>query len=122
MACERTECIFKSVDEMINKMREEVAKKQSIMHPEQVRVAEIYYLTANTLSEACRRMGNKKLDECVTQEKNFDVTMDTFILLSRMKEDVIISEKYFEELFESLVKMKPELEKKIREDKEKGLI
>jgi len=122
MSCERTECIFKSVESMINKMREEVATKQNIMHPEQIRVAEIYYHTANTLSEACRRMSSKKLDECVNQEKKFDVSMDTFILLSRMKEDGIISENYFEELFESLVKMKPELERKIREDKEKGLI
>lgn len=122
MVCERTECIFKSIEDMINKMKEEVAAKQSIAHPEQIRVAEIYYVAANTLAEACRRMNEEKLDSCMTKEKNFDVSMDTFILLSRMKEDGHVSEKYAEELFEALIKMKPELEEKIREDRAKGLI
>ena len=122
MVCERTECIFKSIESMINKMKEEVAAKQSIAHPEQIAVAEIYYVVANTLAEACRRMSGQKLEGCAAKEKKFDVSMDTFILLSRLKEDVHIPEKYAEELFESLIKMKPELEEKIREDRAKGLI
>jgi hypothetical protein len=122
MSCERTECVFKSIENMINKMKEEVAARQSIIHPEQIRVAEIYYITAKTLAEACRRMNKKSIEECVVKEKNFDVSMDTFILLSRMKEDGYISEEYAEKLFESLIKMKPEIEEKVREDRAKGLI
>jgi hypothetical protein len=79
-------------------------------------------VVANTLSEACRIFNNIKPDECLTQEKKFYVNMDTFILLSRLKEDGNLPEKYAEELFESLIKMNPELEQKVREDKAKGLI
>ncbi len=122
MACERSECIFKSIENMINEMKGDLATKQSIAHPEQIRVAEIYYFVANTLAEACRRMNKEQLENCVVKEKNFDVNMDTFILLSRLKEDGHISEKNAEDLFESLIKMKPELEVKIREDRSKGLI
>lgn len=122
MACERTECIFKSIENMIKKMKEEVAAKQSIAHPEQIAVAEIYYVVANTLAEACMRMNKEELEGCVAKEKKADVSMDTFILLSRLKEDGLVSEQYAEELFEALIKMKPELEEKIREDKSKGLI
>jgi hypothetical protein len=39
-----------------------------------------------------------------------------------MKEDGYISEEYAEKLFESLIKMKPEIEEKVREDRAKGLI
>lgn len=122
MTCERAECIFKSIEKMINGMKEEVAAKQSIAHPEQIRVAEIYYIAANTLAEACRRLNEQRLEDCATKEKNFDVSTDTFILLSRLKEDEHVSEKYAEELFEALIKMKPGLEEKIREDRAKGLI
>jgi hypothetical protein len=122
MACERIECIFKSIENMMSKMKEEVAAKQSIAHPEQIAVAGIYYVVANTLAEACRRMNSEKFEGCAAKEKNFDVSMDTFILLSRLKEDGHITEQYAGELFEALIKMKPELEEKIREDRSKGLI
>jgi hypothetical protein len=121
MACERSECIYKSIENMINKMKEEIAAKQSIAHPEQIAVAKIYYVVANTLAEACRRINKEKLENCVAKEES-DVSMDTFILLSRLKEDGYVSEKYAEELFEALIKMKPELEEKVREDRAKGLI
>lgn len=122
MVCERPECIFKSIETMISKMRDEVASKQNIAHPEQIRVAEIYYVVANTLAEACRRMNKETPENCVAKENSFDVNMDTFILLSRIKEDENLPEKYAEDLFEALIKMKPELEQKIREDRSKGLI
>jgi hypothetical protein len=122
MVCERTECVFKSIENMINKMKEEVATNQSIAHPEQIIVAKIYYIVANTLAEACRRISKQNIEDCVAKEKNFDVSMDSFILLSRLKEDGYVSEKYAEELFEALIKMKPELEEKIREDRAMGLI
>jgi argininosuccinate lyase len=48
--------------------------------------------------------------------------MDAFILLKQLKDDGLISEEYYEKLFEGLIKIKPELEAQIREDRAKGLI
>jgi hypothetical protein len=48
--------------------------------------------------------------------------MDTFILLSRLKEDGYISEEYADKLFEGLIKMKPGLEAQVRQDKGRGLL
>jgi hypothetical protein len=118
------ECAYKAVIDMIEKMKEEIARTQNISYPAQIRVAEIYYVVADTLAEACKIFHGKKQEHCSAREtdKKIDVSMDTFILLSRLKEDGFISEEYANKLFEGLIKMKPELESQARQDKEKGLI
>jgi hypothetical protein len=118
------ECAYKAIMDMIEKMKEDIAKTQNISYPEQIRVAEIYYVVAHTLSEACRVFHGKKQEHCSAKEtdKKIDVSMDTFILLSRLKEDGFISEEYANKLFEGLIKMKPELEAQVRQDREKGLL
>jgi hypothetical protein len=116
------ECVLKAVHEMISKMKEEVAKSQQIPYPEQIVVAEIYNIVARILCEACKRQVGPK--DCKPEEmkKSDEVTMDAFILLKELKDDGLISEEYYEKLFEGLIKLKPELEEKVREDKAKGLI
>jgi hypothetical protein len=118
------ECAYKAILDMIEKMKEEISKKQNIPYPEQIRVAKIYYVVADTLAEACKIFHGKRQEHCSAKEidKKFDVSMDTFILLSRLKEDGFISEEYANKLFEGLIKMKPELEAKVRQDREIGLI
>ena len=119
----KTECVFQAVQKMIEEMKQQVIKAQNIQYPEQVRVADIYNVVANNLAVACRKKYGK-IDNCKAPEdvKNVEITMDTFILLSQLKQDGLISEEYYEDLFESLVKMKPELESRVRADKEKGLV
>jgi hypothetical protein len=116
------DCALKAVHEMISKMKEEIAKSQQIPYPEQIVVAEIYNVVARILCEACKRQFGAK--DCKPEEmkKGDEVTMDAFILLKQLKDDKLISEEYYEKLFEGLIKIKPEIEKKVREDKAKGLI
>jgi Asp-tRNA(Asn)/Glu-tRNA(Gln) amidotransferase A subunit family amidase len=119
----KAECVYEAVQKMIADMKEQVAKTQNIKYPEQLRVAEIYNVVANNLAVACRtRYG--KIDSCKAPEdvKNSEITMDTFIMLTQLKQDGLISEEYFNALFEGLVKMKPELEPQVRADREKGLL
>jgi len=109
---------------LINQMTLEVAQRQSIQHIEQIRVAEIYYLTASILAEACRKKFKIELKNCIEskEHKKTEVTMDTFILLNQLRQDDLITESYKEDLFRALVEMKPELKDKVEEDHAKGLI
>ena len=115
-------CALKAVQEMINKMKEEIARIQNIPYPEQIVVAEIYNVVARILCEACKRQIGVKNCKPEVMKKSDELTMDAFILLKQLKDDGLISEEYYEQLFEGLVKIKPELEEKLREDKAKGII
>lgn len=119
----KAECVYEAIQKMMADMKEQVARTQNIKYPEQIRVAEIYNVVANNLAVACRtRYG--KIDNCkaLADVKNSEITMDTFIMLTQLKQDGLISEEYFNNLFEGLIKMKPELEPQVRADKEKGLL
>ncbi|MEM5869587.1 MAG: hypothetical protein QXR09_00230 [Candidatus Aenigmatarchaeota archaeon] len=117
------DCALKAVKETIEKMKEEIARTQQIPYPEQIVVAEIYNVVARVLCEACRKEEMKK-ENCKPEEmkKRDEVNLDAFILLKQLKDDRLISEEYYEKLFEGLIKIKPELEKQAREDKARGLI
>jgi len=117
------ECVFRAVQEMIARMKGEMAKTQNISYPEQITVAEIYNVVARILGEACKRQSGKK-EGCTAEpmKEGDELTMDSFILLKQLKEDNFISEEYYEQIFEGLLKMKPELEEQVRQDKAKGLI
>lgn len=117
------DCTLKAVQDMIASMREEIAKAQQIPYPEQIVVAEIYNVVARILCEACKR-GSARKEGCKPEEikKSDEITMDAFILLKQLKDDEAISEEYYEKIFESLVKMKPELENQVRGDQAKGLL
>ncbi len=122
--CGRDECIYAVIQTMVNKMKEEVAQRQSISYGEQIVVAKIYDVTAAILAEACRRsLGvEKKNCEPSKQFKLKNLTMDTFILLNQLKDDGLITEKYKKTIFDALVKLKPEIKKQVEEDRNKGLI
>jgi len=122
LTCGRTECIFKAIEEMITGMKQEVVKRQNIPYNEQIVVAGIYNVNTNTLAEACRRKFKIRLKNCITQNKKSQLTMDTFIFLNTLKEDGLISEEYKNELFDSLVEMKPELKEKVEKDRELGIL
>jgi len=117
------ECAFRAVQEMIARMKEEIARTQNIQYPAQIAVAEIYNVVARILGEACKRQLGER-EGCVAEpmKKEDKLTMDTFILLKQLKEDNLLSEEYYEQLFEGLIKMKPELEEQVRQDRAKGLI
>ena len=118
------ECAFRAVQELIEKMKGEVAERQNITYPEQIVVADIYNVAARTLGEACRAISGKKEGCDYTDEKKgkIEVSIDTFILLKQFKEDNYISEEYYNSLFEGLIKLKPEIEQQARDDRSKGLI
>jgi len=115
------DCAFFAVKSLVEKMKEEVAKMQSIAYPEQIVVAEIYNMVARVLCEACRKGNLKKECQGEQMKKNDEITIDSFILLKELKDENLISEEYYEKIFESLIKLKPELEEKVRKDKEAGL-
>ena len=120
-----TECVHKAIYEMIERMKEEISKTQSIAHPEQIVVAEIYYVAADNLTHACKKCYGGKQDGCGApdQLKKENVTMDTFILLKQLREDELIGEGYAEDLFQSLLKMSsPELKQTAEADRANGLI
>ena len=114
LSCKREECIYKAVEEVVKKMKEEVAD-QTGLNPEDIVVAEIYYIVASTLAEACRKQFEVKLENCLEVEKHkkTDISMDTFILLNSLSEDGFISKEYKVDLFNTLIKMKPEMKKLI---------
>jgi hypothetical protein len=117
------DCALKAVQGMIARMKEEIAKSQNIPYPEQIVVAEIYNVVSRILCEACKRQNARK-EDCKPEEmkKGDEITMDAFILLNQLKDDMLISESYYEQLFEGLIKMKPELEDRVRQDRSKGLV
>lgn len=124
LPCGRTECIFKAVEGMVEKMKEGIVAKQNIQYPEQVVVAGIYDLTASTLAEACRRGFKVRLENCIESEKHKDgkVTVDTFILLKQLKEDGLVAEEYESNLFNSLLEIEPEIKEQVEKDRELGIL
>lgn len=121
---QQSECVHKAIHEMIEKMKEEIAKTQSVTHPEQIRVAEIYYVAADNMAHACRRCYGGKPGGCAAPDalRKENVTMDTFILLKQLREDGLISEEYAEDLFQTLLKMNPSIKETVEADRAKGLI
>jgi hypothetical protein len=123
LTCGRTECIFKAVENMINRMKEEIVRTQNITYPEQIRVAEIYNVVASTLAEACRKNFKIQLENCAEKEKHrpAQISMDTFILLKTIVDDELITEEYKEQILEMLLKMSPELKEKVEKDRALGI-
>ena len=122
--CGREECIYQFVHKMIDNMKKDLAERQSIALSEQIIVARIYEITANILSEACRnnfKIDKKDCDPSALCDKE-KLTLDTFILLNQLKEDGYITEEYKKILFDSLVKIKPEMEKVVKDGESTGLI
>lgn len=124
LPCGRTECIFKAVEGMVEKMKEEIAAKQNIQYPEQIVVAGIYNLTASTLAEACRRWFKVRLENCIESEehKEGQVSLDTFILLKQLKEDNLVTTEYEDKLFNSLLEMEPGIKDQVEKDRELGIL
>lgn len=117
------ECIFRAVQEMIKKMKEEIARTQNISYPEQITVAEIYNVVGRILGEACKKqVGEREGCSAEPMKEGDEITMDSFILLKQLMEDNLISEEYYEQIFEGLIKMKPGLEEQVRQDRAKGLV
>jgi len=119
------ECVHRAICEMIERMKEDISKTQSVAHPEQIVVAEIYYVAADNLAHACKKCYGQKQDGCAAPDilKKENVTMDTFILLKQLREDTLISEEYAEGLFQALLKMSsPELKETAEADRARGLI
>lgn len=117
-------CIYKAIENMIEGMKKEVAEKQNIQYPEQLTVAEIYFVVASTLAEACRKKFSVQLKNCVEAEKHkkVEVNMDVFILLKQLKEDGLVAEDLYNDLFAVLVEMKPELKQQVEADQARGII
>jgi len=121
---ESDECVYAAVRSMINKMKEQLAERQSIPHAEQIVVAKIYDISATILAEACRRKFGISKAAC-EPSKQFKIkylTLDTFILLNQLKEEKLISEEYKQTIFKSLTKVKPEIKKLLKDDMHRGLI
>jgi len=121
---QQNECIHKAIYEMIERMKEEIAKTQTITHPEQIRVAEIYYVAADNMAHACKKCFGGKQDGCAAPDalRKESVTMDTFILLKQLREDGLISEEYAEDLFKALLDMNTAIKATVEADRAKGLI
>jgi len=121
---QQNECVHKAIYEMIDRMKEEIAKTQSITHPEQIRVAEIYYIVADNLAHACRNCYGGKQNGCAAPDalKKENITMDTFILLKQLRDDGLISEEYAEDIFQTLLKMKPEMKEQVEKERSTGMI
>ncbi len=111
--CGREECVYAAAQNMINKMKEEVVQRQSIVYEGQIVVAKIYDVIASILAEACRR--NFAIDRANCEPSNQfhqeSLTLDTFILLNQLKEDGFIGEEYKSVIFEALIKIDPEVQK-----------
>jgi len=122
--CGRKECIFLAVNNLIESMKKEIIGAQNIPYHEQLVVAEIYYITASTLAEACRRFLKVEMENCEEREKRRDptATVDTFILLKQLKDDGLVTENYEKELFDTLLKMSPEIEQQVMKDRKTGIL
>jgi len=121
---QQNECIHRAIYEMIERMKQEIAKTQSVTHPEQIRVAQIYYIVADNLAHACRNCFGGKQEGCAAPDEleKESITMDTFILLKQLRDDKLISEEYAEDLFQTLVKMKPEMKEIVEKERSTGMI
>jgi len=118
------ECVYSAVQNMVKRMKEEIARTQNVQYSEQIVVAEIYNIVSNNLCEACRVFNKGKKENCAAPDKlkKSEVTLDTFILLKQLREDKAISEEYSEQLFESLLKINPAIKEQVEKDKASGLI
>jgi hypothetical protein len=124
LPCGKTECVFRAIDEMVRKMKGDIAEKQHIQYPEQIVVAGIYDLTASTLAEACRRSSKTEIGCCLEKDKRLDVkaSIDTFILLRQLKDEDLVSAECEEMLFKSLLEMNPSLKEQVEKDRELGIL
>lgn len=116
------ECVHKAMKKMINEMKEQITKTQNIQYPEQLTVAKIYYIAGNCLAEACRQKFGKCELDCPKEFNKDDISRDTFIMLSRLKEDGFIPQEYADALFESLLRIRTDLKFLVEKDKEVGLL
>lgn len=116
------ECVHRAIEKMINEMKEHIVKTQNIQYPEQLTVAQIYYVAGKCLAEACRQKFGKCELECPKEFNKDDIAMDTFIMMSRLREDSFISQEYADALFESLLRIRPDLKFLVEKDKEIGLL
>ena len=118
------ECVYKAIQDMIKRMKEEIARTQNVQYSEQIVVAEIYNIVASNLAEACRVLNKGKKEKCSAPDKlkNAEINLDTFILLRQLREDKMISEEYSEQLFESLLKLNPAIKDQVEKDRASGLI
>jgi hypothetical protein len=118
------ECVYKSIQEMIERMKQEIARTQNVQYSEQIVVAEIYNIVANNLAEACRVLNKGKKENCSAPEKfkKSEITLDTFILLKQITEEKMISEEYSAQLFETLLKLNPAIKDQVERDRASGLV
>jgi len=118
------ECVYQAIMDMIERMKQDIAKSQTILYPEQIKVAEIYYIVAKSLAKACENAFGKRMEHCRAPKNlgNVNVTLDSFILLKQLREDKLISEEYAEKIFNALLEMNPELREKVLKDKARGLL
>jgi hypothetical protein len=118
------ECIYKAVQDMVKRMKEEIARTQNVQYSEQIVVAEIYNVVANNLAEACRVLNKGKKENCTSPDKlkKAEVNLDTFILLKQLREDKLISEEYAEQLFQTLLRINPTIKEQVEKDRAIGLI
>jgi hypothetical protein len=121
--CGKEDCIYKAIEDMVNKMKEHIAKTQNIPYDDQIVVAKIYDLNTAVLSEACRRESGVAKDDCdpSRQFKLKNLSMDTFILLNQLKEDGFITEERKNTIFNALLKINPDMKEIIEKDRS-GLI
>lgn len=118
------ECVYQAIQEMIKKMKEEIARTQNVQYSEQIVVAEIYNIVANNLAEACRVFNKGKKENCAAPDKlkSSEITLDSFILLKQLREDNAISEEYAQQLFDTLLKLNPAIKERVEKDRASGLI
>ena len=111
---EKGDCAFKAIKDMIEGMKSDFAQKANVPK-DQIVVANIYNIVADTLAEACKKAFGKRLGHCHCQNsgQNISVSMDTFILLNTIFEDGMITEGYKAKIFEQLIKMNPSLKNKV---------
>jgi len=123
LPCGRTECVFKAVKRTIQKMKEDIAKRQKIQYPEQIVVAKIYDIVASQLAVACRESFQIKVEDCIDNNSSqHPITMDTFLLLKQLADDNLITGEYKNILFNTLVKINPKLKQQTEKDRELGLL
>ncbi len=118
------ECVYRAIQEMITKMKQDIARTQNIQYSEQIVVAEIYNMVANNLAEACKVLNKGKKENCPAPDKlkKSEITLDTFILLKQITEERMISKEYSAQLFEALLKMNPAIKDQVERDRASGLV
>jgi hypothetical protein len=118
------ECVYAAFQNMVGKMKADVAERQSIHYNEQIVLAKIYDLSASVLAESCRRRFKIKRADCepTTEYRKKNLKLDVFILLNQLKEDGHITDEYKQTVFDALIEINPEIEKMVEGGRAKGLI